>query len=434
MISVYNLNEPCILRKGEEFTQLPPCCQPSAPGKITGRSCAYFGARWMLAPLKDAIHLVHGPIGCAYYGSMVRANTYQMFSTALEEKDIIFGGERRLTAALAEARAIMPQAKYILTYITCSTALIGDDVDSICKKMEEKLDCPVITVNCPGFKGESEAAGHRIAYECLLNKLIGQRERQAGPYDINIIGQYNVTETRLVSSLLSKMGLNVHCVFTGEASYERIVTAHCVKLNLLICQNTGRFFAEAMQKKYGVPYLKVSFFGLSESIDSLRKIGRYFGLEKEAERVIDEEYEVIKPQLAQLLPRLKGKRAAIFLGAARVANLVKTFKDLGMEVLFTGSRFGDAANYKDAWRIVKPGSYIVDDPSDYDLEYLLYELAPDVFIGGIKEQFLSHKFGIGLCLPQTGAYVGFKGFSSFAQSVYAAVYAPVWQLARGEIT
>jgi len=436
MVSACKLNEPCMLRKGGEFTQPPSCRQPSAPGKITGRSCAYWGARWMLAPLKDAIHLVHGPVGCAYYGSVVRANAYQMFSTALEEKDIIFGGEKRLSDALIEAKALMPQAKYILVYITCSTALIGDDVDGVCRKMEEKLGCPVITVNCPGFKGESEAAGHRAAYDCLLSRLIGRKERQTGARDVNIIGQYNVHETRIVGSLLSKMGLNVHCVFTGDASYEKIASAHRVRLNLIICQNTGRFFTEAMYKRYGIPYLKVSFFSLSESIDSLRKIGQHFNLEKEAERVIDEEYKAIQPQLAQFLPRLKGKRAAIFLGATHMADLVKTFEDLGMEVVFTGSRFGDAANYKDAWQMVKPGSYIVDDPSERDLEYLLYELRPDVFVGTVKEQSLSHKFGIGLCLcpPQTGAYVGFEGFSNFARGVYKAVYAPVWHFVRGEMT
>ncbi|MCK4731284.1 MAG: hypothetical protein KAT65_02400, partial [Methanophagales archaeon] len=151
-------------------------------------------------------------------------------------------------------------------------------------------------------------------------------------------------------------------------------------------------------------------------------------------RVIDEEYRAIKPQLARFLPGLKGKKAAIFLGATRMTDLVKTFDDLGMEVVFTGSRFGDAVNYRDAWQMIKAGACIVDNPSECDVETLLYELKPDVFIGGIKEQSLSHKFGIGLCLPQMGAYVGFRGFTNFARSVYKAVYAPVWRFARGEIT
>ena len=451
-ISYHNLNETHILTRTTNPTKLPSYQQPSAPGKITGRSCAYFGARWILAPLRDAIHLVHGPIGCAYYGSTVRAKTYRLFSTALEEKDIVFGGEKKLAKAIREAKTIMPEAKYIFVYITCSTALIGDDVNSICKSMEKELSCPIVVVNCPGFKGQSEAVGHKIAYECLLNRFIGQRQRCIGPYDVNIIGQYNVNETKIIKSLLSKMGINVHCIFTANAPYEKITTAHRVKLNLLICQNSGRFFAENMQEKYEVPYLKVSFLGISQSMDSLRRIGQYFNLKKEAETVIDEEYKAIKPQLAQFLPQLKGKKAAVFLGAARVADLIKTLQDLGMDVVFVGTRFGNTINYRDIRQTAKINPvrdnnkdairrskisngakiHIIDDPSEQNLENLFCKLRPDVFITGIKEQSLCHKFGIGSLLPQMGAYAGFKGSLALAQNLYKAIYAPVWQMANSQ--
>jgi len=434
-------------------SSFPSGRRPSAPGKITQRSCAYAGARWMLAPLKDAIHLVHGPVGCGYNGVIVRGTAYRIFSTDLREKDIIFGGRERLARTLKEAKILVPDAKYIFVYNTCSSAIIGDDMEGICNKMEKELGCPIVVVDCPGFKGQSEAAGHRIAYECLLNRFIGQRQRYIGPYDVNpvrdnnkaairkgkisnvvnIIGQYNVNETKIIKSLVSKMGINVHCVFTGDASYERIITAHYVKLNLIICQNTGQFFAETMQERYGVPYLKVSFLSLSQSIDSLRRIGKYFGLEKEAETVIDEEYKAIKPQLTQFLPGLKGKKAAIFLGAARIADLVKTFEALSMEVVFVGSRFGNAINYRDIRQMAKVDIHIIDDPSEQNLEDLFCKLRPDVFITGIKEQSLCHKFGIGSLLPQLGAYVGFKGFLNFVRDVHKAIYAPVWRLAREKI-
>lgn len=408
--------------------------QPSAPGKITQRSCAYAGARWMLAPLKDAIHVVHGPVGCAYNGIIVRGTAYRIFSTDLREKDIIFGGQERLARTLKEAKILVPDAKYMFVYNTCSSAIIGDDMEGICNKMEKELGCPIVLVDCPGFKGQSEAAGHKIAYECLLNRFIGQRQRCMGSYDVNIIGQYNVNETKIIKSLLSKMGINVHCVFTGDASYERIITAHYVKLNLIICQNTGQFFAETMQERYGVPYLKVSFLSLSQSIDSLRRIGQYFSLKKKAEAVIDEEYKAIKSQLTQFLPALKGKKAAVFLGAARIADLVKTFEALDMEVVFVGSRFGNAVNYRDIRQMANVDIHIVDDPSEQNLEDLFCKLRPDVFVAGIKEQSLCHKFGIGTLLPQLGAYVGFKGFLNFVRDVRKAIYAPVWRLAREKLS
>lgn len=437
--SCFSLNQAYLLKKTERIVKIPSCQQPSAPGKITQRSCVYYGARWILAPLKDAIHIVHGPVGCAYYGSTVRGQAYRIFSSSLEEKDIIFGGAEKLNRALFEAKLLIPQAKCIFVYITCSTAIISDDVTGICKEAEKKLGCPVIVVNCPGFKGESQASGHRIAYECLLNQLIGQssREEGVGPYDVNIIGEYNINgEAQVIKFLLTQMGINVHCVFTGDAPYEKITSAHQVKVNLLICQNTGHFLAQMMERRYGIPYLKVSFFGLSQTKASLRKIGQYLGLEKEAEKLIAKECKAIKSTLSQLLPKLRGKKAALFFGATRMTSMIRAIRDLGMKVIFTGSQFGDVMTYIDTWQTVKPGTYIIDDASEHDLENMLHGLKPDVFMGGTKEQYLSHKLGIGFCLfPQpklAGPYVGFWGFVNFASSVYQAIHAPVWRLLNGE--
>jgi nitrogenase molybdenum-cofactor synthesis protein NifE len=300
--------------------------------------------------------------------------------------------------------------------------------------MEKELGCRVIFVNCPGFKGDSQASGHRVAYESLLDGLIGRGERaEVGAHDVNIIGDYKIGESMVLKSLLEEMGIRVRCIFTGHADYEGITAAHRVKLNLLICRSSGRFLAEALQERYEIPYLEVTFMGLSQTMAGLRRIGQYFGLETQAEKVIATGYKAVKPGLDRLLPGLKGKKAALFFGAARMASLVKALDDMGMEVIFTGSQFGDSATYKETWQNVNPGAYIIDDASEHDLEHLLDELRPDVFMGGIKEQFLSHKFGIGFCIfPQlkcAGPYVGFKGFLNLAASVHNAVHAPVWKLA-----
>lgn len=429
----YSSNEAHILRKAERFPKIGDCLRPSAPGEISGRSCAYFGARWVLATLIDAIHIVHGPLDCAYYGSMVRSKSYRVFSTNLEEQEIVFGSVEKLYSVIKEAKHFMPAAKYMLVYMTCAPALLGDDVYGICKKVERALKLPVIMIDCPGFIGKSESTGHRAAFKSL-SYLLGKGGKGAGLYDVNIIGQYNINEAKIINVLLKKMGINVHCVFTADAPYEKIITAHKVKLNLLVCKNSGHNFAKIMQERYGIPYLKVSFVGVSKTRESLYKIAEFFNLEDKLKKIILEEGNVIKPQLQRLLPKLKGKKAAIFLGAARVADLINTLQDLGMYVVFAGTRFGNKDNYAEMQQRLKQETYIVDDPSERDLESLIYKSKPDVIIGGIKEQFLCHKFGIGYVLPQMGAYVGFKGFLNFAQNLYKAIYAPVWRFTRGEIT
>ncbi len=97
------------------------------------------------------------------------------------------------------------------------------------------------------------------------------------------------------------------------------------------------------------------------------------------------------------------------------------------------SQFADQLTYQETIESLrKKDTIIIDDASEHELEHLLQELKPDVFMGGTKENFLSHKFRVGFVLfPQPkieGPYVGFKGFLNFANSLYKAIYAPVWNL------
>lgn len=90
-----------IVCKKSNKEQKIKCDKNSIAGAVSQRACVYCGARVVLNPITDAIHLVHGPIGCASYtfdirGSLSSDSTEyrNSFSTDLREKDIIFGGEK----------------------------------------------------------------------------------------------------------------------------------------------------------------------------------------------------------------------------------------------------------------------------------------------------------------------------------------------------
>jgi Nitrogenase molybdenum-iron protein, alpha and beta chains len=85
------------------------CDKDSVSGTVSQRACVYCGARVVLNPITDAYHLVHGPIGCASYTWDIRGSlssgeeVYRnSFSTDLKEKDVIFGGEKKLSSAIDE--------------------------------------------------------------------------------------------------------------------------------------------------------------------------------------------------------------------------------------------------------------------------------------------------------------------------------------------
>jgi nitrogenase molybdenum-iron protein alpha chain len=94
-----------IKKSGEDI--VPICNVQTTPGDLTERGCTYAGCMGVVGgPVKDVIHLIHGPIGCAYYtwGGGRRQNYSDnpefhrkyCFSTSMQEPNVIFGGEKKL--------------------------------------------------------------------------------------------------------------------------------------------------------------------------------------------------------------------------------------------------------------------------------------------------------------------------------------------------
>ena len=88
-------------RKDQKFEM--SCDKISAAGSVSQRACVFCGSRVVLYPIADAVHLVHGPVGCTAYTWDIRGALSSgpelhrlSFSTDLKEKDVIFGGEKKL--------------------------------------------------------------------------------------------------------------------------------------------------------------------------------------------------------------------------------------------------------------------------------------------------------------------------------------------------
>ncbi|MDQ1282796.1 MAG: nitrogenase molybdenum-iron protein alpha chain, partial [Euryarchaeota archaeon] len=149
------------------------------PGILTNRGCAYAGSKGVvMGPIKDILHITHGPIGCAYFTWGSRRNLMKKeegrdcfagycLSTDVKETDIVFGAEKKLAAAIREAYAIF-KPECISVFCTCPIGLIGDDIESVCKKAEADLRIKVIPVRCEGYRGVSQSAGHHIASYALM--------------------------------------------------------------------------------------------------------------------------------------------------------------------------------------------------------------------------------------------------------------------------
>jgi nitrogenase molybdenum-iron protein alpha chain len=137
----------------------------SIPGVMTTRGCAYAGSKGVVwGPVKDMIHLSHGPVGCGYYSWSGRRNYYvgitgvntfgtMQFTSDFQERDVVFGGDKKLAKLLVEASELFPLAKGITIQSECPVGLIGDDIEAVAKKAAKEIGKAVVPVRCEGFRG-----------------------------------------------------------------------------------------------------------------------------------------------------------------------------------------------------------------------------------------------------------------------------------------
>ncbi len=468
------------------------------PGIMTNRGCAFAGCKGVvLGPLKDMVHIVHGPVGCAYYSWLTRRNkaisedpkknflTYCV-STDLQESDIVFGGEKKLTRMIDEVvEYFKPNA--ITVSATCPVGLIGDDIQTVARIAREKHGISITAYNCEGYKGVSQSAGHHIANNGLLEWMVGQgdMEESPGKYTINILGEYNIGgDSWEVERVLKELGYNVQAVLTGNGSYENLINAHVAELNLVQCHRSINYIADMLEKKYGTPWLKVNFIGIRATCESLRNMALYFGdeeLMRKTEEVIARELAQIEPQLEPYRKICAGKTTFCFVGGSRGHHYQGLYEELGIDTMLAGYEFAhrddyegrdvlpcikpDAdsknipelhvvpderryrlkittekmaelkdriplGNYKGMNVTMKDGSVIVDDLNHYETEEFIEIFKPDIFSSGIKDKYIPQKMGIPSKqlhnYDYSGPYAGFKGAVNFARDISMSFTTPTW--------
>lgn len=469
----------------------------TVPGIITNRGCCYAGCKGVVVgPLKDCLVITHGPIGCGYYSWGTRRNKavaneggqnyvpYCM-STDMQESDIVFGGEKKLEKAIAEAMDIF-NPSCIMICSTCPIGLIGDDVQAVARRTEEKYCIKCVGFSCEGYKGVSQSAGHHIANNGLMKYIIGTGDkRPTAKHSINLLGEYNIGGDGWEQErVLKRIGYEVVTVFTGNGSYETMKNAHLADLNLVMCHRSINYVAEMMKTKYGIDWLKVNFIGFGASAQSLRDIAKYFNdpeLTARTEEVISDELAQIFEEVEFYKSKLKGKTAGIFVGGSRTHHYQELLRDLGMETVIAGYEFAHRDDYEgrevipsikedadsknietltvqpdpelfqerlgeqerealrkeiplDSYdgmiRVMQGGSMVIDDYNHVETEMAIKLIKPDIFFSGIKDKYIIQKGGTPSrqihSYDYAGPYAGFRGAVNFARDVTMAIYTSAW--------
>ncbi|MGE4294544.1 MAG: nitrogenase molybdenum-iron protein alpha chain [Campylobacterales bacterium] len=419
----------------------------TVPGVMSQRGCAYAGSKGVVwGPIKDMIHISHGPVGCSQYSRSGRRNYYigttgvdtfvtMNFTTDFQEKDIVFGGDKKLAKAIEEINELFPLVKGISVQSECPIGLIGDDIQATSKRMTNEIGKVVVPVSCEGFRGVSQSLGHHIANDAIRDYAFTLKGTDIGstPYDVAIIGDYNIGGDAWSSRiLLEEMGLRVIAQWSGDATLNEIKNGPKAKLNLLHCYRSMNYISRHMEQEFNIPWVEYNFFGPSKTYESLRNIAKQFDktIQDNCEKVIAKYKPVMDAVVEKYKPRLEGKKVMLYVGGLRPRHVIGAYEDLGMEIIGTGYEFAHNDDYSRTTEEIERSTLIYDDANEYELEEFCKRLKPDIVAAGVKEKYTFQKMGLPFrqmhSWDYSGPYHGFDGFAIFARDMDMAINSPVW--------
>lgn len=189
-------------------------------------TCQPCGAQFASIGIKDAIGIVHGGQGCVMFVRMLISQhfkeSFELASSSVHEEGAVFGATRRVEEAVDVLLMRYPDVRVIPIISTCSTEVIGDDIDGVCNKLNEGLlpekyadrDIHLIPVHMPSFVG-SMITGYDLAVKDFVQHFAKKREANN---KINLItGWVNPADVTAMKDLLAQMQVDATVLFEIEA-------------------------------------------------------------------------------------------------------------------------------------------------------------------------------------------------------------------------
>ncbi len=430
-------------------------------GFTQGSICLLLPALAMLNSLPDNVVLLHSALGCGSCTHSQNANVRMgsnarwgkardgiWLSTALDETDVISGGEPKLEQAIIDAdRRYRPATITIVA--GCVPGIIGDDIDGVALKIQPQVSARLLPVHCEGFKTKIWATAYDAVYHTIGRNLLQEkgvtdsapeeelavlREEARLPRTVNLMNVSSMgrIDEQELERLLGGIGLetNVFPVFSHPDSF---VKATRVALSISTCPTHDDYFLGYLEERFNVPsIIRHMPVGIANTSLWLQDVAAVFGEEEQAQRLIAAEEAELKAALEEFRPLFAGKKVFISAGEFRALATASLLQELGFEVVGIRSFHHDAfadVEYEKLAQEAK-SDYVVDiaNVQPFEEANLLRRLKPDLFLGHANGNMTAAKLGIPThVIYNTGlAYIGYRGVYEIARRLHRQLKNPAY--------
>lgn len=188
-------------------------------------TCQPAGAQYVSIGVEDCIGIVHGGQGCVMFVRLLFAQhlkeNFDIASSSVHEDGAVFGATKRVEEAVDVLLMRYPHVKVIPIMSTCSTEVIGDDIDGVVSKLNEGLlaekyagrEVHLIPIHSPSFVG-SMVSGYDVA----LREFVKHFATKTTPNGkINLLtGWVNPGDVTALKHLLKEMDIDATVLFEIE--------------------------------------------------------------------------------------------------------------------------------------------------------------------------------------------------------------------------
>jgi nitrogenase molybdenum-cofactor synthesis protein NifE len=319
--------------------------------------------------------------------------------------------------------------------------MIGDDIEAVCKSASAKFGKPVIPINSPGFVGPKNL-GNKLAGEAILEHVIGTEEPEyTTPYDINIIGEYNLSgELWQVKPLLDELGIRILACISGDARYHEVASSHRARAAMMVCSKAMINIARKMEERYDIPFFEGSFYGIGDMSESLREIAKLLvqrgapeELKERTEAVIRREEARAWSRLAAYRPRLEGKRVLLITGGVKSWSVVAALQEAGIDIVGTSTKKSTKEDKERIKELMGDDAHMFDDMTPREMYRMLKEARADIMLSGGRTQFIALKVKmpwLDINQERHHAYAGYEGMVDLVHEIDKALSNPIWEQVR----
>ncbi|MDR2163792.1 MAG: hydrogenase [Clostridiales Family XIII bacterium] len=265
------------------------------------------GAAYSVAAITRGVPIVHCGPGCIdkQYFILCSDNGNQgvgymgggaIPSTNIGENDVVFGGAPKLERLIDASLKIMDGDIYV-AFSGCSSALVGDDVESITRPYQNS-GLPLVYVDAPGFKGNN-LIGHELVVNAIIDQFVGPYKGRKKKGLVNLWTEVPYFNTNWrgdlieLKRILEGVGFTVNVLFGiesgGVSEWKSIPKA---SFNILLSPWVGMDIVRHLEEKYGQPWVHFPSIPIGEESTSafLREVVEFAGNDKEkAEKFIANE-------------------------------------------------------------------------------------------------------------------------------------------------